>query len=85
MKAKPIIKIFSDHSKHKAHARHISINECKSAGLNITDLEADSNLQDAILTTHHAFMHTFSNTLCVKIIENQNGVAYVEQAAIPTK
>lgn len=81
-KAKSIIKIFSDHSKHKAHARHISTNECKKAGLNITDLEFNQDLQDAILTTHHAFMHTFSNTLCVKIIENQNGIAYIEQASL---
>lgn len=80
-KAKEIIKTFSDHSKHKAHARHISVNECKSAGLIMTDLEDNQDLQDAVLTTHHAFMHTFSNTLCVKIIENQNGIAYVEQAA----
>lgn len=81
-KANKIIKIFSDHSKQKAHARHISVNECKKAGLNIIDLENNQDLQDAILTTHHAFMHTFSNTLCVKIIENQNGIAYIEQASL---
>jgi len=81
-KAKEIIKIFSDHSKHKAHARHISVKECKSAGLKIIDLENNQNLQDAILTTHHAFMHTFLNTHCVKIIENQDGVAYIEQALL---
>lgn len=81
-KAKKIMKTFSDHSKHKAHARHISVEECKMAGLEIIDLENDQLLQDAVLTTHHAFMHTFSNTLCVKIIENQEGIAYIEQAEL---
>lgn len=81
-KASKIIKLFSDHSNHKAHARHISVKECKEAGLIITDMEANQDLQDAILTTHHAYMHTFLNTACVKIIENQNGVAYVEQATL---
>jgi hypothetical protein len=28
-------------------------------------------------------MHTFSNTYCVKIIENHNGMAYVEQVSAP--
>lgn len=80
-KVPAIIRAFSDHNQQKSNARHISKNECLSIGLNITDLEANQALQDAVLTTHHAFMHTFSNTFCVKIIENQYGVAYVEQAA----
>jgi hypothetical protein len=37
-------------------------------GLKIFELEADSKLQDLTLTTHHAFMHTFSNSGALKII-----------------
>lgn len=76
-----IIKTFAKHDIQKSHARHISKSECREIGLNIVDLEANQHLQDAVLTTHHAFMHTFNNTFCVKIIENQFGVAYVEQNA----
>lgn len=76
-----IVNTFSNHTEQKSHSRHISKRECEDLGLNITSLENDQNFQDAILTTHHAFMHTFSNTLCVKIIENHDGVAYIEQAA----
>jgi len=47
-------------------------------GLNITALEDDKHLQDAVLTTHHMFMHTFSNTAAIKIVENHTGTAYVE-------
>ena len=84
-KVEKIIETFANHTIQKSHARHISKKECEEVGLTITDLEANQDLQDAVLTTHHAFMHTFSNTFCVKIIENQNGIAYVEQSAPPKK
>ena len=40
-------------------------------------LEDDSALQDLVLTVHHAYMHTFSTTPAIKIIENHNGKAMV--------
>ena len=73
-----IMKTFADHKKQKSHARHISKKECEDVGLKITSLESNQNLQDAVLTTHHAFMHSFSHTDAVKIIENHNGVTYAE-------
>ena len=79
-KVKNILKTFSDHKEQKSHARHISKRQCEEVGLNITSLESDQEFQDYVLTTHHAFMHTFSNSACVKIIENHNGLAYVEQS-----
>lgn len=86
-KVEDIMKMFADHKKQKSHARHISKKECEDVGLNITSLEDDNKLQDAVLTTHHVFMHTFSNTNAVKIIENHNGIAYVELSvpAMPPK
>ncbi|MCX2837272.1 S49 family peptidase [Salinimicrobium sp. MT39] len=75
-----ILKTFADHKKQKSHARHISKRECEEIGLKIGSLEDNQDLQDAVLTTHHAFMHTFSHTASVKIIENHNGVAYVENS-----
>lgn len=83
-KVKEILKTFSDHRKQKSHARHISKKECEEVGLNISSLEKNQDLQDAVLTTHHAFMHTFSNTNAVKIIENHEGIAYIEQS-VPQK
>ena len=76
--------LFANHNIQKSHARHISKKECLEVGLVISDLEANQELQDAVLTTHHAFMHTFSSTVCVKIIENHHGVAYIEQATPPS-
>lgn len=79
-KVGPILKMFSDHKEQKSHSRHISKKQCIEVGLNINSLEDDQDLQDAVLTTHHAFMHTFSHTQAVKIIENQEGIAYIEQS-----
>ncbi|HRK26720.1 MAG TPA: hypothetical protein PK239_05445 [Chitinophagales bacterium] len=73
-----ILDVFANHSIQKSHARHISLSECKSAGLEIVDMEMDNDLQDAILTTHHAFMHSITMSTAIKIVENQLGVAYVE-------
>jgi len=80
--AEKILKTFSDHKKNKSHARHISKKECEDVGLKIVSLEDNQTLQNAVLTTHHAFMHTFSNTNAVKVIENHLGVAYVEGSPV---
>ncbi|MEX2605798.1 MAG: hypothetical protein WD708_00495 [Kiritimatiellia bacterium] len=66
--------------------RHPPTNWADRAKLerNFKDVEADQELQDLILTTHHCFMHTFANTPAIKIIENQNGnsVISMEQPRI---
>jgi membrane-bound ClpP family serine protease len=73
--AQEVAKKLSDHGAKRAHSRHLSTVECESAGLNILKLEDDDSLQDLVLTVHHAYIHTFSQTPANKIIENQNGVA----------
>ena len=83
-KTQKVIDHFSSHDNSKTHARHISLATCKEMGLKIIELESDDKLQDLILTTHHAFMHTFSNSGALKIIENQNGVAYIEHLPLKT-
>lgn len=77
-KANTILELFSSHSETKMHARHIGKEKCKEAGLKIVDIEDDQILQDLLLTVHHAFMHTFSASTAIKIIENQDGNAYIE-------
>lgn len=73
-----IISLFSSHAETKSHSRHISRKQCKSVGLTIENMEEDDSLQDAILTTHHAFMHSFTQSHAVKIVENHMGIAYIE-------
>lgn len=62
------------------HARHIHLEELKDLGLKIVNLENDPKLQDLVLTVHHSFMHTFSMTPALKIVENHMGVGVVRMA-----
>jgi hypothetical protein len=77
-KASQIVNELSDLSKNKAHNRHIHYQDCAKMGLNIRLLEDDPELQDLVLTVHHCYMHTLSNTGAFKIVENHKGRAYVK-------
>lgn len=79
---KRIVDGLSDHSQMKTHSRHISKAQCVSMGLKVSDLEIDPELQDIILTIHHSYMHTFSQTGAVKIIENHAGKAVIQQVQL---
>lgn len=76
-RAQKLVKFLNEHDNSKTHARHIHVDEAKNAGMEISDLEDDQNLQDAVLTVHHCYMHTFAATGALKIIENQEGIALI--------
>ena len=71
-----IVNQLLDHDNTKSHSRHLGAELCRSIGLNITEMESDQTLQDAILSVHHAFMLSFSSSSkpIAKIIENQQQV-----------
>lgn len=75
-----ILRELSDHSVSLAHNRHLSASKCKEIGLKIFDLESDQKLQERVLSVHHIYYHTLSSTPAFKIIENQNGMAFIMQA-----
>jgi len=81
-----IIEALTDYESVRTHERQIRHDEAKKIGLKVILLEDDDKLQDIVLTIHHCFMHTLSNTPAFKIIENHNGAAFVKQqiqVAIP--
>ncbi|MFQ5486604.1 MAG: hypothetical protein ACE5DO_14900, partial [Desulfobacterales bacterium] len=80
--ANEIVKRLSDRSTMKTHSRHLSVEQAEEMGLIIEKLENDDDLQDLILTVHHCYMHTFSASTAIKIIENHNGAAYVFHAQV---
>lgn len=80
--ANRILKLFSSHKDSKTHARHIMVDACRKAGLVVVELEQDQVFQDLVLTVHHAFMATLSRTGTLKLIENHNGSAFVEQLPV---
>jgi len=75
-----ILRELVDHSVNLAHNRHLSAEKCKEIGLKVMDLEADQRLQNLVLSVHHIYFHTLSGTGAFKIIENQNGMAFILQA-----
>lgn len=82
-----IIQELGDHAITKSHARHISLNSAQNLGLNVTPLEADQALQEAVLSVHHATIITLNMTPAVKIIENDRGVAFInsmQPVLVPT-
>lgn len=76
-----IVDELSDHSKTLYHGRQFHYQKCLELGLKIRKLEEMGggkiencvDLQDCLLTIHHAYMQTFSNSKAVKIVENHLG------------
>lgn len=70
-----IVKGLNENENSKSHGRHLDIEFCSKLGLKIERLEDDQQLQDKVLSIHHAMTLTFnSSPTAVKIIENnENG------------
>ncbi len=77
-KAEKLAAYFADYARHQSHSLGIDRDEARAQGVRIVDLEKDQALQDAVLSVHHATMHTFTGTPAVKIVENHLGRAFVQ-------
>ena len=77
-KAKEIADWFADYESFQTHGRRVSPDEAIAKGLKVVWLESDPNLQDAVLSVHHATAHTFTGTPSTKIIENHHGRAWIK-------
>jgi hypothetical protein len=73
-----IVSKLTDLSENKGHNKHFHIDECLEMKLTVSALEKDPKLQDLVLTIHHCYMHSLSNTPVVKITENQLGKAIIK-------
>lgn len=78
IKADQIIEELGNHALNKSHARHLSAEKCSDIGLEVVKLESDPRLQDAVLSIHHACIHTLTATNAFKIIENHNSIAFIQ-------
>jgi len=77
-----IARELTDHALTLSHSRHLSAEKCVAMGLKVEMLESDQQLQEAVLSVHHACMLTLSLTSAVKIIENQQGTAFIQQVQV---
>jgi hypothetical protein len=80
-RATRVVDGLTDLEDNKAHDKHLHMDKCRSLGISVEPIESDQKLQDLVLTVHHCYMHTLSNTGAFKIIENQIGAAMVRQIA----
>lgn len=85
-KVQKILDSFSSHKNTKSHSKHIHIKECEELGIKLTQLENImkgrqidncADFQDCVLTVHHCYMLTFSQSTALKIIENHLGNAMI--------
>lgn len=88
IKANAIADWLSDDKAHLSHGRALTRDQLRDKGLVVTDLESNEDLQDAVLSAHHAAMHTFQGS-AVKIMENHLGRLWVQhggqQIVIPSQ
>lgn len=78
-KALKVAKFFGDHHIHQSHSLGIDRAEASEKGVKISALEADKDLEEAVLCVHYATFHTFSGP-AIKIVESQLGRAFVKVA-----
>lgn len=76
--ARVAAEFFANDTIHIAHGRGIRSEQLREYAIEVEDLEADSALQDAVLSVHHAYMHTLGMTPTQKITENQLGRAVIK-------
>lgn len=81
-KVQQVLEELGDHALTKSHARHISATRADEIGLNVAFLEDDQDLQERVLTVHHACTVSLSEGSAVKIVENHNGVAHINSVEL---
>lgn len=84
-KAKKVAGWFAGYEVHQSHSLGIDREQAREQGVIIDDLEADQALQDAVLSVHHATMHTL-NGPGIKIVENHLGRTFAkvqQQMVVP--
>lgn len=80
-KVEDILNLLCDHRTSAMHNRHFSHSELCDKGMKIKLMEDDNDLQDKILTLHHAFMITFQKSNVAKAIESSNGARWIISAS----
>lgn len=66
----------------RSHARRIDRDNLRGQGLNVVDLEKDQQLQDLVLSVHHAISHLMDKTGTTKIVENHIGKTWLRRVGM---
>lgn len=65
-----------DYKGTTEHSHHFLIDKCREFGLTVNALEDDQELQEDVLSVHHAFVATFAKTGTLKLIQNAAGATW---------
>lgn len=68
--AEKTISALMDYEGTAEHSHHFLFDQCKDMGLAVERLEEDQDLQEDVLSVHHAFVPTFARVPVIKIIQN---------------
>ncbi len=82
--ARQIADTLANHQDLLTHGRPLDMAFLRRLHMKIDALESDPTLQDKVLTVYHATMHTLASTTSTKIIENQNGRAFIKKIGVVT-
>ncbi len=86
-KADAAAKWFGNAEEFLSHGRPVRREEAREHGVDVKDLEDDSELQDAVLSVHHAALISLGALPIAKLIENHKERTWVimgmQQVAIP--
>jgi hypothetical protein len=80
-RASKVAAFFANYELHQSHSLGITREDARNEGVIIQDLEEDQELQDLVLSVHHATLHTFQGA-AAKIVENHLGRAFVEMQQV---
>ena len=78
-KADRVASFFADHHQHHSHSLGISRAQASRRGVKVRNLESSQALQDAVLSVHHAAIHTLAGP-AIKIVENNLGRGFFKIA-----
>jgi Serine dehydrogenase proteinase len=80
-KAKEAAEWFGDAKEFLSHGRPVRREQAREHGIVVKDLEDDGELQDAVLSVHHAVLIGMANLPIAKLIENHKQRLWVLSGA----
>jgi uncharacterized protein YeaC (DUF1315 family) len=76
-RAQKVVDYLANHNEFKSHGARVGVAEIRARGVNVSVINDDQKLYDAIITAFHAVMLTFGGTGAYRIAENSRGAAYI--------
>lgn len=77
-KTRKVLDELASHDASKVHDRHYDFNKCKELGLNVTALEDNQEIQEAVLSLYHCYLLSIYRVpTTIKYIESQHGESFI--------